>query len=89
MSKYLFIGGSKDGERLEVKELTKFYDVPALLSCDQSFKPVFRTERYRMERFGCQHANDVRRFTLYIHETLTTADAMIMLMDGYKTKSNG
>lgn len=83
-NKYLFIGGSKDGERL-VQEENRI-DIPMNSSSESRDPPTevaFKMESYRKEVFGCQHRDYIKKFSVFIEVNLSTADAMEMLIESY------
>lgn len=95
--KYLFIGGSKDGEMMIVHEGNRI-EFPIPTSSDQLFEPSFKKESYRRESFKASTGEFKKdstgfpgrieavyeTFTVFVQDELSYADVMSMLIDGYR-----
>lgn len=76
----LFLGGPMDGERLDVAVDAWSYVVPEF--DEFASDTLFREHRYRRENLG----GIGTRIPVYVSESLTLADALRMLVNGYAGK---
>ncbi len=91
--KYLFIGGSKDGERITIQQGTRTVEVPVLEEFKllpgklfkQTNEPSFKKELYRKETFSASTDKLAEKhFHVFILNKLSFADVMAMLIEGYR-----
>lgn len=84
--KYLLIGGSRDGEWIQLREPT--YQVefrvsePPKITDPISEFAEYKTERYFLETMASQ----TTKYFMYRHESLDTDDVLQMLMQKYVAK---
>lgn len=79
MLKHLFIGGSKDGERLVVHEGNRC-EFLIEESYDLNDGPTYKKESYRKETYLCEG----KPFDLFIIEGMGNSTAFNMILNGYR-----
>ena len=87
MTHYLFIGGTLDGQFVDVPDYYDRYSAPrfrvpeALITEELPIEPVnFETDMYQKKTF---HAGGKRYAVIFVLENLSIMDAMSKLINGY------
>lgn len=85
--KYLFIGGSRDGEWIQLRYQT--YEVEFRVSEPHKITdPITEFAEYKTERYFLEPmASQTRKYFMYRHESLDTDDVLQMLMQKYVAKN--
>lgn len=83
MSQVLFIGGTKDGQRWDVKDSKHHVEVAVPMDVDLHLEsPLdgrFEHHRYRREYF----TGNREEFSFFVHQDVSTDEAIRMLIRGY------
>lgn len=84
--KFLFVGGSADGQVIQGNGGHSYWEVPVLEKCgdikpDELYHSTIRKETYRKIWWGC---GDECRFEFFALESLSTHEVISMVLGNYK-----
>src|SRR6185369_1541038 len=90
---YLFIGGSRDGQRREVEKEEHFVHVPLtarpmLLDSPPTTRSLRLPPLETYRRMPFTHGNNNPMFYVYIADGVSNDDALRMLVDGNRKPKN-